>query len=111
MEVKNRTEAQILKAVMIEASRLGMRVFRNNVGLFETADGRSIRTGLLKGSADLIGWYKGYFVSIEVKSPTGRPSKAQINWMEQVRASGGFAVIISNEKKLKEMLDEYLKLS
>lgn len=109
--MKNRTEAQILKAVMMEASRLGMRVFRNNVGLFETADGRKIKTGLLKGSADLIGWTRyGKFASIEVKSPTGRPSKEQINWMNQVKAAGGFACIIDDEKKLHQLLTAYEKI-
>lgn len=105
-----RSEAEILKAVMMEASRLGMRVFRNNVGLFETIDGRKVKTGLFKGSGDLIGWYKGAFVSIEVKRKGGKPSPAQINWHEQVLASGGFSCIIDDEKKLKNMLTDYLKL-
>lgn len=105
-----RSEAEILKAVMVEASRLGMRVFRNNVGLFETADGRKIRTGLFKGSGDLIGWYKGTFVSIEVKRKGGKPSKEQINWHNQVLASGGFSCIIDDEKKLKKMLTDYIEM-
>ena len=134
----NRTEAQISKAVMIEASKLGLRVFRNNVGLFYALDVisiivdsvkkgglsglltlirsgrlRKIMCGLHKGSADLIGWMPSpnhAFVSIEVKKVGGRPSKFQLNWMKQVQLSGGFACIINNEEQLKEKLDEYIKL-
>ncbi len=106
----NRTEAQISKSVMLEASRLGMRVFRNNVGLYNTKEGGKIRTGLHNGSGDFIGWYKGVFVSIEVKRVGSKPSSAQLNWQKQVQASGGFACIIDNENKLKKMLDEYIKL-
>jgi hypothetical protein len=106
-----RTEAVTLKLTMKEASRLGMRMFRNNVGLFKTIDGRTVKTGLIKGSADLIGWTPdGRFASIEVKSPNGKPSPEQINWMEQVQASGGFACIINDEKKLKNLLTSYMEM-
>ena len=106
-----RTEAQISKAMMMEASRLGLRVFRNNVGLFYTKDGTPTRCGLHKGSADLIGWMPdGKIASIEVKREGGKARPDQINWMKQVQNAGGFACIIDDEKKLKEMLDEYIKL-
>ena len=109
-----RTEAQISKAVMIEASKLGMRVFRNNVGLFYTKNGTPVCCGLHKGSGDIIGWTPApqcKFASIEVKRVGGKPSKEQINWMEQIQASGGFACIIDDEKKLKDLLENYLKNS
>lgn len=111
MRGKKRTEAQILKAVMMEASRLGMRVFRNETGLFYAKNGTPVSCGLRKGSGDLIGWTRhGRFASLEIKKVGGRASKEQINWMEQVQAAGGFACIIDDEKKLKKMLEEYEEL-
>lgn len=94
-------ETNILKRVMLKGSELGMRLFRNNVGLFTTEDGDKVRTGLCKGSHDLIGWTEqtiteemvgqkvAVFTSIEIKTPKGRVSKEQQNWLDQVRKSGG----------------------
>lgn len=102
-------EADILKRVMIEASKLGMRVFRNHTGGVYAKDGTFHRFGLCVGSSDLIGWTPdGRFAAIEVKSPTGKPSQAQLNFIEQVKKSGGFACIIDNEKNLKIMLENYM---
>ena len=71
------TEAEILNAVRVEASRLGLKMFRNNVGmgwagkLFRPPcptstivretdvvlyNARPINAGLCVGSSDLIGW-------------------------------------------------------
>lgn len=104
----NRSEAQILKAVMLEASKLGLRVFRNHVGGFYAQDGSYNRTGLCKGSSDLIGWTDcGRFAAIEVKRVGGRASKEQVNFIERVNSAGGFGIIIDNEKELKKKLDKW----
>ena len=59
--------------------------------------------GLCKGSADLIGWKQvtvtpemvgqqvAVFLSIEVKTPTGRIRPEQQAWLETVQAAGGIA--------------------
>ena len=59
--------------------------------------------GLCKGSADLIGWRTvtitpdmvgqqvAVFLSIEVKTPTGRIRPEQQQWLETVQAAGGIA--------------------
>jgi hypothetical protein len=104
----NRSESQILKAVMLEASKMGLRVFRNHVGGFYSQDGSFQRTGLCVGSSDLIGWTEcGRFAAIEVKSAGGRASKEQINFIDRVNKAGGFGIIINNEKELKKMLDKW----
>lgn len=101
-------EADVLKRVMIEASKLGFRVFRNHTGGIYAKDGTFHRFGLCVGGSDLIGWTPcGRFAALEVKRPGGRTSAEQINFIEQVRKSGGFGVIIDNEKNLKEMFDTY----
>lgn len=68
--------------------------------------------GLMKGSGDGIGWHSieitpemvgqrvAVFVSLEAKAEHGRASKDQINWLQQVHAAGGIAVIVSDPDQL-----------
>lgn len=106
----NNSEAAILKRVMMEASKLGLRVFRNNVGMLKDNKGTQVKYGLCTGSSDLIGWTaQGKFVAIEVKSQFGDVSEEQQNFLNQVEKAGGFACVIRDEKNLKIVLDEYLK--
>ncbi len=102
-------ESVILKEVMLEASKCGLRVFRNHVGGFYAKDGSYHKTGLCKGSSDLIGWQTGTgrFVAIEVKRQGSKASKEQIVFLENVKKSGGIALIVSCAKKIQKMLDEY----
>jgi hypothetical protein len=80
------------------------RIFRNQVGsLPDPRTGRLVTFGLTKGSADLIGWRTvvvtpemvgttlAVFLSIEVKTPTGRLTPQQHNWQAAVLAAGGIA--------------------
>lgn len=99
------SEKKIMQDIQVELSRLGARVFRNNIGLFETSDGRKIRTGLCVGSSDLIGWCSitvtqdmigrqvAIFTAVEVKTETGRVTPEQENFIGAVRKSGGIAFI------------------
>lgn len=104
------SEAVILKRVMLEASKLGLRMFRNHCGGFYAKDGSFHRTGLCKGSSDLIGWTPcGFFAALEVKKPGGRVSKEQQNFVDKVFEAGGFACIIDDEKKLEKMFDLWLQ--
>jgi hypothetical protein len=83
-----------------------LRMFRNQVGqLPDPRTGRPVQFGLSKGSADLIGWRTitigpehigqriAVFTSIEVKTPTGRLSPQQRNWLEAVQRAGGIAAV------------------
>jgi hypothetical protein len=80
----------------------GIRMFRNQVGsLPDPRTGRLVTFGLARGSADLIGWRTivvtpdmvgrrvAVFLSIEVKTPTGRLTPQQRNWQNAVLAAGG----------------------
>ncbi len=83
----------------------GLRVFRQNVGAYKDRNNRLVRYGLCTGSADLIGWQSvvitpamvgqrfARFVSIEVKTPTGRLSPEQETWQAAVQKAGGIAVV------------------
>ena len=88
-------------------------LFRNNVGLFETKDGRKVRTGLIKGSSDLVGWTEvevtaemvggtvAVFTGLEVKSATGRLTKPQRTFSANVRAAGGICATARSEGEAK----------
>lgn len=116
------TEAGVQQAVRLEASRRGMRLWRNNVGACQDQNGNFIRYGLANDSkkvngqiksADLIGITPhvvvpgdigrkvGIFTSIEVKAPGWRyrgtkREKAQFNWMQLVAGLGGKAIFATD---------------
>lgn len=85
-------------------TRPDTRLFRNQVGsLPDPRTGRLVTFGLARGSADLIGWRTvvvtpdmvgqrlAVFTSIEVKTPTGRLTPQQHNWLRAVQGAGGIA--------------------
>ena len=84
--------------------RADLRLYRNQTGqLPDPKTGRPVQFGLARGSADLIGWRTvvvtpdmvgqrlAVFTSIEVKTPRGRLTPEQHNWLHAVRAAGGIA--------------------
>lgn len=97
------TEATILRQILIRASQLGAKLFRNQTGQYKLADpecahcrmyGRVLRSGLCVGSADLIGWTaEGRFIAIEVKGPAGRATPEQQQFIDVARACGAVAVV------------------
>lgn len=94
-------QAQIFRAIN---SRRDARLFRNHVGKVRDEQGRWHSFGLAPGSADLIGWRQlvirpehvgqtiAQFMSVEVKTPTGRPSQGQKAWFRTVDSHGGYAM-------------------
>jgi hypothetical protein len=128
------TEAAIQKRVQMEATRLGLRVLRNNRGQFYTIDCvkaliaaalslnlqrikeaikqlRQVRAGLeADGSSDLIGWTPdGKFVALEIKTPEGKVSPEQQHFIDVVNSAGGFGAVIRDEKMLKKELDAWCR--
>jgi hypothetical protein len=100
------SEAAIQQDIRIALGQTpGLRVFRNNVGAIKDRNNRLVRYGLCTGSADLIGWQSvvitpamvgqrfARFVSIEVKTPSGRLSPEQETWQGVVQKAGGIAVV------------------
>ncbi len=85
-------EHAIQNAVRIALSEYAT-VFRANVGSGVTYDGRHFETGLPKGFSDLFGFRHsdGRIFFIEVKTPSGRLSSCQKNFLEQMRNYGAIA--------------------
>lgn len=95
-------ESTVLGAVL-KLGRGAQRLFRNQVGFYELADGRRLRSGLCNGSSDVIGWRTvevtpdmvgrrlAVFVAIECKAPGERPEAPQASFLRQVTEGGGLA--------------------
>jgi hypothetical protein len=88
------TEGHIQDEIRLALSdEPGLVLWRNNTGVAEHRGAR-VRYGLAVGSADLIGCLDGRFVALEVKTPAGRASPQQRQWLDLVRRHGGFAAIV-----------------
>ena len=98
-----KAENNIFKEIRLAVSTGCSRLFRNNVGMNKDQTGRIHRLGLCKGSSDGIGWHTvtitpdmvgediAIFLAIEAKTPTGRVSKEQQNFIDRVKGAGGIA--------------------
>ena len=116
------SEAKVQQEIRLEASRKGLRLWRNNNGACTDQNGRLIRYGLANDSAkvnrnikssDLIGitpvqvGFKTYgvFTSIEVKKEgwtykgTDR-ERAQLAWITLVTAMGGIAKFATSKEDI-----------
>lgn len=120
------SESTILNLVKLEASRKGIRLWRNNVGATYTNKGDFIRYGLANESAsvnqviksadligikpvvitrEMVGLTFGQFISREIKAEgwiyhgTER-EKAQLAWIDLIRSLGGNAAFTTKEGSL-----------
>lgn len=99
------TEQALQQRILLALGRGAARLWRNNTGCLPDANGRMVRFGLCKGSADLIGYTTvevtpdmvgqriAVFTAVEVKTPTGRPTPEQAAFLDHVRQAGGRAGI------------------
>lgn len=120
------SEAAIQTQVRLEATRKGLRLWRNNVGATHTADGGFVRYGLANESeqmnrqiksSDLIGIRPvlvksehvghtiGQFVAREIKAGPWRYTastreQAQLRFIELVMSLGGDASFVNREGTL-----------
>lgn len=111
-ETNKKSEATVLKEILLAAPKYGVTLFRNNVAQAWVGESRTLKNGdvliknprrlhagLCVGSSDLIGWRSSpqmgdtfaIFVAIEVKGPRGRSSQWQEHFIDRVNKSGGIA--------------------
>lgn len=115
------SEQDTLRLIQLHASRLGHRLFRNNIGTgwvgkflrrydngsVLIGNARPLHAGLMEGSADLIGLTNsGRFLSIEVKSEDGRLRDEQRKWLAMVQRHGGLAGEVRSIDDLEAILNE-----
>ncbi len=100
-------EHAIQNAVRIALSEYAT-VFRANVGSGVTYDGRHFETGLPKGFSDLFGFRHsdGKIFFIEVKTPSGRLSKDQKHFLEQMQNYGAIAGVARSVDDAIKMIRE-----
>lgn len=116
------TEQDIIKQYLLEYSKQGHRLFRNNTGTgwqgvahhmrgkMLLVNPRPLHAGLCKGSSDLIGITKvkitpdmvgqtlGVFTALEIKTGNTRVTKEQKNFVQMVNDMGGIGKIIRKKK-------------
>ncbi len=102
------TEADLKREIMVVLSAEGHFVARANVGLFFTADGRPVKTGLPKGFSDLFGHRASdaRAIYLEVKTATGRASKEQLAFIKAMKKRGALAAIVRSVEDARLALAE-----
>ena len=100
------TETDIQNQIRVALSPY-CAVFRANVGLCYTKDGRPMRTGVPVGFSDLFGHRKsdGRAFYIEVKTPTGRASAHQMRFIDRMIADGAIAGICRSPEDALRLLE------
>jgi len=110
------SEQRIQQEIRLACSTGDTRLFRNNTGTLRDQNGRPVQFGLCKGSADLIGWKRvtitpemvgtthAVFLSIEVKTATGRLRPEQQQWLDAVQAAGGIAGVARSVEDAQALL-------
>jgi hypothetical protein len=110
-------EINIQRLIQLELSKHGVLTFRNNCGQYKTEQGYVIRYGVGNpGGSDLIGIVPtvitqemvnktlGVFAAIEVKTPTGRPTKEQLNFIDVILQNGGIAGICRSPEDARKLV-------
>lgn len=56
------------------------------------------------GLPDIIAIYKGYFIGLEIKTPTGRPTELQLLMQKSIREAGAISEIVRSVDEVEEIL-------
>ena len=115
-------ESDIQLLIRLALAKIGSVMFRQNVGMgwsgheVERRGGsvlvhgaRPLHAGLCEGSSDLIGWTPveitqdmvgktiAVFTAVECKRPGARATRAQENFLRQLRSAGGIGIVARSE--------------
>lgn len=81
-------------------------VFRANVGLYFTRDGRPVNVGLPPGFSDVFGFRlidsKAFF--IEIKNEKGKASLEQLNFLKVMKSKGAITGIARSREEAIEII-------
>lgn len=97
-----------MRQIMAALSADGHFVARANVGLFWSADGRPIKSGLPRGFSDLFGHRRSDARAfyLEVKTPTGRVRPEQQAFIDAMRRRGALSAIVRSVEDAKQAISE-----
>lgn len=113
-------ESQLQSLILLALSEAGCKVWRCETagvwvgrvihrtgGSVTLADARMIQAGLTKGGADIIGIAPdGRFLSVEVKTETGRIRPEQEVFLQVVRKAGGIAGVARSVEQALDLLKQ-----
>ena len=130
------SEIEIMRRIQLVATRIGARLFRNNVGMGWTGikantasnnsvllhGARPLHAGLCKGSSDLIGFYPltitkemvglvlPIFLAAEIKSKSGRLSKEQESFLKMLSDFNAIAIVARSEEDFLNGIKAYIEI-
>lgn len=58
----------------------------------------------LSGFPDLLVCFRGYFVALEVKTPTGKPTRQQMITIQRINDEGGCACLVTSVDEVDKLL-------
>lgn len=96
-------ESELIRRILLQASEQGARLWRNNCGMLQDAQGRWVRYGVCNpGGSDLIGFTPrviagervAIFTAIEAKTGRLKPTHEQESFLAAVERAGGIARVV-----------------
>lgn len=101
------TETDLQNSIRLALSEKNI-IFRANVGLFYTKDGRMINSGLPKGFSDLFGFRKkdGKLFFLEIKTKTGKLRKEQKHFLEEMKKYNVIAGVARSIEDAERIINE-----
>lgn len=80
----------------------------DSVGVYDPRRGKFLANRnpyRIKGVADILGIWKGWFLAIEVKTPKGYPTLEQKRFLERVNAEGGIGILARSIDDVRLVLE------
>ena len=56
------------------------------------------------GRPDLVACYKGFFIGLEIKTPTGKPTELQKTILSLINKAGGFGILATSVQDVEDLL-------
>ena len=81
-------------------------IFRINVGVFKSEDGRCVSTVVPKGFSDLFGFRKsdGKAIFLEIKNEKGKASSDQVHFLKTMQEYGAITGIARSVEEAREII-------
>jgi len=81
----------------------------NTMGVWDTKKNlyrKNRNKFIVKGTADIIGCWRGKFIAIEVKAGYNKPTQDQLDFLERVRYNGGLCLVAYSVDDVIQFLEE-----